>query len=590
MIGKMAMLSEDDTTEPDGLEVIVSVRETDIDKFQSEAYNLFRYWRLRPKFEGHIPEFPPEKSVFEGKDGSWLIPLKPEGSYRFETPVAIMGNVAYTLSDSGLDWGGYDMSLRNLFNVGVRLFMDMGQIEVSASRESLQYTSQTQQAILNKLVVIRDELLDSISDQFSGCTSMYQAKVLFVKIFDLTSPLFPLKDLFNQHTTFNGKEVTSGHWDGQNEETMGAIVRRFLPASGRRSRAYSEPLFRVGANESIPIILNDFDSEKALLGRMAPLVEMENNAWGSKCKEALLITVKDPVTWTQWKAEKSFDAPMWKLSSLPKLKMKDIYLSNTNRTYYASHSKYTSKVFRWDDTDGKFRDKKTYWEALDIDYKEDEGVYVEMYKFDYRFNEIGFVHPSYLSDLCALVEKAGIEWPEIIGVKSSKLAIEKPPKMESLNSYLKRMVADKLDKLKLEHEMADRKTVEAFSTTHTMSEGLISNIGSIASHSDIIANFVAHYREMQHLAIATQTTALEKLADKFHVTIKRNGYVSPHDLNAEFGLIRKTYPMIFAVDLSRYSTQWPRLEPHILQYISLVNRSISKGKNLIPDVTDGDGI
>lgn len=580
-MGKMALLSDDESTEADGLEIIISVKDEDVYKFQRECTSFFKYWKVKPLFTGYIPQFPKESVVFEGKDGSWLLPSKVENTSRFEYPVAIMGNVAYVMSRSSLDWTGYDNSLETLMSVGVRMFFRIGELSVSASRESLEYTEQTQKAIMDRLVIVRDELISSVNTQFTNCHTMYEAKILFSKIFDLASPLYPLRDLFEKNITFNGKLVTSNFWVNE-DSSMGASVKRFTRATGKRTRASSEIAKRIIAEDSKLIIFNDTGSDKGLLGRIAPLVELETNSFGRRFAEVQLISVRDKSLWEVWKTEKFFDAPTILLSSLPKWKMKDVYFSNgVNRSANDYiNPKYAAKVFRW-----KYNDSENnidYWEECDVDYKSHKGVYVKIDKYQYEGPKFSYCSPKELASIKAQAENFGIDWPEIIGIKRGKIYSDNaPPNMISLWDYLKKSITEKLKTKSYEQEIVDSEAVVNLFCSDYYGENIVSLINDILVELNLPSCPVAsHLQEMGGKTRRGEINGLKNLMTKVGIVMPKTGLTPRYDIAADYREFQARYPLLFVIDSYSLVKRWTEIKKHVVAYVSMVNASISNDKNV----------
>ena len=84
---------------------------------------------------------------------------------------------------------------------------DIGDLEISASREKLQYTDYTRKNIKKKLKTVSDELISVISKEFSGCKTLWDAKCLMGSIFDMASNLYNLRNFVAEKMKFKGKKI-----------------------------------------------------------------------------------------------------------------------------------------------------------------------------------------------------------------------------------------------------------------------------------------------------------------------------------------------------------------------------------------------
>ena len=81
----------------------------------------------------------------------------------------IMGNISYPLDSSALNIGWQD-ERADLLSSGVEIDFAIGDLEISASREALQYTDRTKKAILDTLNAIIKALPDTLGEKFKECS------------------------------------------------------------------------------------------------------------------------------------------------------------------------------------------------------------------------------------------------------------------------------------------------------------------------------------------------------------------------------------------------------------------------------------
>ena len=93
--------------------------------------------------------------------------------------VAVMGNIGYPIDFDSLNYEGEDFyDLQNLCHDNLILDIEIGELEISASREQLQYTDNTKETIIEKLKNVRDEIISIIKADFDNCETMFEAKCL----------------------------------------------------------------------------------------------------------------------------------------------------------------------------------------------------------------------------------------------------------------------------------------------------------------------------------------------------------------------------------------------------------------------------
>jgi hypothetical protein len=180
------------TNEPDGVEITIPVLQKDIEKFTTEAMNLFKYWDIRPEFVNSDPKFlethfsTMNSKPFLSGEG-WAI--RPAGYFSCES-VVLMGNVPYPI-----DWSQVRNSLPKEISVkiqGIFEFLEAnlttlefpnGTLAFTPNRESLQYNDVTVKALSDKLVLIFDTLLNMITSKVSEATNLWDAKMIYNKVF-----------------------------------------------------------------------------------------------------------------------------------------------------------------------------------------------------------------------------------------------------------------------------------------------------------------------------------------------------------------------------------------------------------------------
>lgn len=164
-IPRISLMSEEDTDEAQGLEVSFPVKNGDFYAFLEKAEELLVGFEPRPNVPGaHQPEM---KLLFEGT--GWKLY---DGWER--TAHAKQGCVIYPL-DSYAVVGSTDEQ-RSLLNAGFMIDFPVGELEITANRESLGYDTPTCANILARLGTIESELLAQIQAMLSECKTIWEAR------------------------------------------------------------------------------------------------------------------------------------------------------------------------------------------------------------------------------------------------------------------------------------------------------------------------------------------------------------------------------------------------------------------------------
>ena len=157
-VPSIALMGEEDTTEPAGVEIKFSVNErNDFYKFEDEAKKVYRWFKQQPKFTGRELTISPIE--YETKD---IIP----GVHSMTSAsrsMAVMGNIAYPIevpnAEKNLE------GLDKLLECGLAMEFGIGELDFQASREGLSYIPQTIDAIKNKLQQVNVALTDVLAKE-----------------------------------------------------------------------------------------------------------------------------------------------------------------------------------------------------------------------------------------------------------------------------------------------------------------------------------------------------------------------------------------------------------------------------------------
>jgi hypothetical protein len=177
-VPSIAQMMEEDTNEPNGVEVKFAVTERyDFDKFRQEARQVYRHFALRPVISGN-GDFGFDTPEYESRD---IIPgvhsYKNEGR---RGSVAVMGNIAYPIEIPAADQS-IDQDVRNLLTCGLEMHFGIGELDFQASREGLSYIPSTVAAIKAKLEQLNAALTVVIAREADAIENLWDRAVFLFK-------------------------------------------------------------------------------------------------------------------------------------------------------------------------------------------------------------------------------------------------------------------------------------------------------------------------------------------------------------------------------------------------------------------------
>jgi Histidine kinase-, DNA gyrase B-, and HSP90-like ATPase len=314
-IPRMAVLQQCDTTERDGVEISVPVRQIDIGDFHERAERVFRYFKVRPKICRGELKFQDNEAILVGQ--GW----KFTGS---EHSVAIMGNVGYELQARMLP-GDFPPEKRALVEAGVELEFPIGALEIAANREGIQYKDATLKQINHALGGIRAEIATKFTNEIKNAPSLWAATKIYGGMFNRSGNqgMRKIRDAVDGKVMWNGIPLKSGNFyvgvvaDRQNGvKIRGARTleyqRRSYYVRGRLSK-YNNP-YEVAALDSTTLVWNDNKSGAIPVGKVKYWFEQH-----STCQTMLIMTFDDQEAKDDyWAANHMDGAPVIKMTDMPK--------------------------------------------------------------------------------------------------------------------------------------------------------------------------------------------------------------------------------------------------------------------------------
>jgi hypothetical protein len=238
--GKLALLEEIETNEPNGLEIVVPVEKKDFDKFVYETFRTIQFWpdEERPEVCEKVKVLLEEsKSDICLEDNEYLIA-------RCDNSVnVIIDGISYQIPIERCS-EKYCIAGTNkelpvtkflFYRFGVFVKFPIGVLPINISRESIELTKQTQNLLQKKMKEVENSIISKIHNEIATSNSIDEAYEKYNKY----STFLFIKDL---NFTWNGYKVYG------NEIYIGNVgsVTRFLlhhpngkPEIVQRSKNYN---------------------------------------------------------------------------------------------------------------------------------------------------------------------------------------------------------------------------------------------------------------------------------------------------------------------------------------------------------------
>ena len=431
---QVARLCQESTTEPDGVELSMAVKDCDINAFHTKAKAVFQYFKVKPIVHGADFKFEARNPIMSGTD--WRI-------FGGGESVAIMGNVGYRLD---YDFG--DQAMRDTLAAGIEIDFAIGDLNVAASREGLKYDPRTQKAIKDKLARIVTEVSTELNKRFLNCATLFDAHKMHGSIMSYSSPLYCLRGMVKSSLKFNGKLITSNDINF-NEPTDGSFSLRQYEKTWRGNKIKSYTYRSIDCTDQTVLVDNDLDITSGVTNRVYTTVQSE--------KKVYVLSYRTPADRQAFLTETGLvESNFIKLSSLPKISL----ASATGNS--VKNAKHSSKEFIYDMDYAKQKSANSwgrrngtnsnYWKQESVNLATDSGVYVILQSFEYQDQHGSLITPYHLKEVLDSI-KTFITIPKVYGFKIAKKSeIEKNPKMVSLWSY----IATELTACFVKHNIAQK--------------------------------------------------------------------------------------------------------------------------------------
>jgi hypothetical protein len=379
-MGKVVKMGEEASNEPNGIEIAVAVKQYDISDFEREAINLFKYFRVTPEVNTEVPVI--EKSL-EGD--WWYVPVTTKDYYgriNRDQAKAVMGGIPYPINGNqlGLDdikgTPEYNLAQGALQSNAV-IWFDIGELQMSANRESLEYKEGTIKNIRNRLIQVGRAIGDELNKKPKMYTSLWEARKGYWEQRNSLPAAF--RDLLKKD--WNGHNLTAeikiNRPNGHNDD-----LRYMSQYSGRRSVKWDLKWDSIEASQISNSALVINDTKQAWVTRARELMS-------EKDIYTIIILMKQDCTRAVAEAsaknfikEQNLDGiDVYYLSDRPTPVSGKISSGCGWSRWAVDETKAKSKVFEYDGSKHTQSYNSDYWDTAEVDLKNDSGVYVPLYRY-----------------------------------------------------------------------------------------------------------------------------------------------------------------------------------------------------------------
>jgi len=195
-----ALLSEQSTDEPNGLKVSFATDSSDTFAFKHEAGNVWKYFVTTPNANIDIEIDSQGDAVMSGDD--WKICNKANRGYAKNE--IVMGQIAYELDADQFDGEVYDLLWRGH---GLIIYANIGDVDITPSRESLSYNSRTKEFIHNKIKSILEEISTQTQEYIDDSLTLWDARLAWVGVSKSMGGVQTIREAVGEITHYKNQEL-----------------------------------------------------------------------------------------------------------------------------------------------------------------------------------------------------------------------------------------------------------------------------------------------------------------------------------------------------------------------------------------------
>lgn len=290
-VPQVALITEAETDEPDGVEVSWTVKRHDIDTFRSAAPTVLFGFHPKPNILNETFVWDKPVAQFEG-EGWWLYDAD---KVPFEGAMARQGCVLYPLNFQSAGMEAYPLA-----NYSLVVDFPIGQLSVTTSRDALGYDNRTKENIRERMAKAYDDMTTMVQAEVDAHDTLLDACAWLE---DVVSHNYPKRDLYVML-------MHSMKWQGHQLRSGFALP---MMATDCRSAVFNPELMELGvvrqsvAHRCCP---GNYGLRASQLKKAVVLVEFEG------CKKApsrvrrflAEMTERVHVIWVKAKNEAAFEA------------------------------------------------------------------------------------------------------------------------------------------------------------------------------------------------------------------------------------------------------------------------------------------
>jgi hypothetical protein len=534
------------TDEHDGLEVKLAVKNGDFFTFNREARRVYRYFNLQPNITTHdYYECEPPTYLVEAE--GWQLCADTEGAQ------AIMGNIAYPINPTAK---GLSDQYTKLLQLKLDIHFDIGEVDITPSREALSYNLRTVNNIKKRLDIIIDEISDQVSEKFEKADTLWEARCLAHAAFyehgselGVLTSLAEIRKLTWQGIELGDLQIKTGH-------IKGLTVVRFYPEDRYQGRWYHRD--KVGVT-----------AKKSEITRLTP--KSETRLYESDIPRGAKTRVMDKVRQDEKDVYLfTFDSKQARDELIECIGITEDMLIPASKLPKPSytrgvHHKSTEQVF---EHRGSMHHQRfyEYWKQIDVKV-DDGGIYVELCRYQAKNGGHNVVHPQQICEIINVLKRLGNDI-RVVGVRPQVAKqFRKSDDWVDLWDYTRHFIKQHFIQNDTARHIANIRSI--FATKHAEDWLKLARHIVIHNKASAASKFFDAIRELQgSIDHRTITDDIKRLCNAANITTEK---VEPkYDLVTLEKEVLRSYPMAALLIQQSYNLD-DTMVREISSYINLQN-------------------
>lgn len=594
-VGKMALVNEKKVEEPNGTTIVIPVARKDFREFIDQTVIATEYWDVKPNLLGitPAPKYSKLELLHQGK--RWALAANKYDYYRptadnsYANSIALIDGIAYGIDPNSIS--GLSTFFKALLINRFYFYFDNGELNLSASRDSIHYDEKTQACIKGRIGEMANEVIATIKDKVEKCNTYIEASDLYFKTLSEFQSRSELETAFKNVKMWKGLKLL--------EHPTASDIGRYAKLTDYTQAINDSIRVNRYANQiSYLPTVKIFYTDKNNLPRKQISYYLKNNAGHTRVQ---IITISNDPENSEYQAlVRKADAdgtarpvPSYDMELLKAIAAESIDTVVVPKAVRVKRPKAPKKTT----ISAYYLAQATGWgfniiKNIEVDNASKE-IYVEADRAEKTFTstnskgkEVDYSRTALdLRQLKSFLNK------DVYGMSKTRI-----PKLGKSWIPLATAIDNKLDELEKEISIKDLRA--ACEASHWLFKYKITNVGSLGTNikdinqpdslmvqyideSDKVNKIITKYIDLIHvLGLKDPKTYLEPIYDKFRVcTVKNNS-----NLCELYYKTLERYPIIkWMQDNSYYAedSDTKNKRRDIINYINLIDEQHSKHVKLV---------